>query len=253
MSHIYPFILKNIILPISDLFIGTKYYKYLKLFSKMKNLSRADIDSWQDKKFKKLIFHVYKNVPFYREYMDKNGIKPTDICSKEDLKKFPIIDKDIIRNNFEKFIPDNLNKFKYKIAATGGSTGIPMKYYLDYETQSAMWAKRIHVLSKYGFKFGDKYLALGSSSIIPNSKEKGLSKYFHKLIRVKPLNAANMGKDNCEKAIEILRNNKIKMIYGYASAIYLLAKFVIKNKIDMELNICVTTSELLTRHYEETV
>ncbi|HQO10480.1 MAG TPA: hypothetical protein PLK90_06055 [Clostridiales bacterium] len=250
---IYQNLLLNLILPAADMAAGTRYKYYLKLFRDLSKFSREDIEKWQNEKIKKLVRHCYENVPFYTEFMRDNNIRPEDIKNAEDLKVFPVLTKEFIKENFEKFIPSNLTEYRYKTAATGGSTGVPMKYYVSYKAQSAIWAKRIFVLSKFGYSFGDRYLALGSSSIIPGSKEKGASKYFHKLTRVIPLNAASMNKDNCETALAIIRKYKLKMIYGYASSVYLLAKYVLDNSIDIKLKICMTTSEKLTEHYESTI
>lgn len=250
---LYQSLLSNIILPLADRFVGTRYKHYLSLFKKMSHFERNDLISWQNEKISCLVKHIYENVPYYTEFMNKNNIKPEDVKDFEGLKVFPVLTKEYIKENFDQFIPSNLSEYRYKTAATGGSTGVPMKYYVSYEAQSAIWAKRIFVLSKYGYSFGDKYLALGSSSIIPNSKEKGASKYFHKLTRVIPLNAASMNEENCKRALDIIDKNDLKMVYGYSSAVFLLAKYVIDRKIVVSLDIAMTTSEKLTEHYEKTI
>jgi len=251
--NLYPTILKKIIFPCTDKAIGTTYSHYIKQFSKLDLASRDEIILWQNKKLQILITHVYQNVPFYTEYMNNNNISPSDIRSAEDLDKFPPLDKSTIKSNFDKFIPKNINEIKYSIAATGGSTGEPLKYYLSNETQSAMWAKRICVLKKYGFQVGEKYLAMGSSSIIPNAKASKKSTLFHQLLRMIPLSAANMDANKCKEAITLLKQHKIKMIYGYASSVFLLAKYILENNIKTPLRVCITTSEKLTEYYEKTI
>ena len=250
---LYPMILEKMILPLADRVVGTEYSRYIRRFSHVENFSRNQIIEWQNRQLGALIEHVYKKVPFYRDYMKDKGLVPHDIRSVDDLALFPEVNKTIIRENFEQFVPDNLRSFKYTMAATGGSTGEPLKYYVSYETQSAMWAKRICILRKFGFQVGEKYLALGSSSIIPDAKSSSKSSLFHQLLRMVPLSAANMDDAKCVEAVDILRRNKIRMIYGYASAIYLLAKYVLDHDIDLYVDICVTTSEKLTPHYEEEI
>lgn len=247
---IYPLVLENIIFPLADCAIGTAYSRYIKLFSKMGSATREDIRLWQNQKLHALIEHVYNHVPFYREYMNEKQLHPKDIRCSEDLRVFPEVDKTIIKKDYDRFIPDNLRQIKHTISATGGSTGEPMKYYVSNETQSAMWAKRICVLKKHGFQIGEKYLALGSSSIIPNAKTSRSSSVFHDLLRMLPLSAANMDDDKCRTAVDVLQKNKIRMIYGYASALYLLARYLLDNRISLHVDVCVTTSEKLTEHYE---
>ena len=58
----------------------------------------------------------------------------------------------------------------------------------------------------------------------------------------------------CQQYIEILDRQKIHYVYGYASAIYLLAKYALDHKIDMShMRGAFTTSENLTDVYRETI
>jgi len=251
--NLYPFMLQKVILPMTDLVLGTKYRYYMKLFSSMEKASIEDIVAWQNKKLQALVAHVHANVPFYRDFMKENGLLPEDVRTQDDLSVFPVLDKQVIKDQYKKFIPDNLGRIKHFLARTGGSTGEPLQYYMANETQSAMWAKRIRVLRKFGFHAGEKYLALGSSSIIPDAKSSGKSTMFHQLLRMISLSAANMDAAKCEAAVDLLQRHKIRMIYGYASAIYLLAKYVLDHGVDLHVAVCMTTAEKLTTHYEQII
>ena len=48
-----------------------------------------DIKKLQSEKLRKQVRHVYDNVPYYRELMDKKGVTPDDIKGIEDLHKLP--------------------------------------------------------------------------------------------------------------------------------------------------------------------
>ena len=53
-----------------DLAKRTRIRKYLKFYNEAMNWQRSDIEDFQFKKFKELIRHAYKNVPYYRELFD---------------------------------------------------------------------------------------------------------------------------------------------------------------------------------------
>jgi len=250
---IYPRILKNVILPAVDRVLGTRYSYYLRQFTVLQQSSREQIEVWQQERLHRLILHVYKHVPFYRDFMQKENLRPEDILKPADLRLFPELTKAEIKACYEQFIPDNLNSYKYMRTATGGSTGMPFQYYLSLEAHSAVWAKKINMLEQHGFYLGEKYLALGSSQIVPNAKKSITSSVFHRLIRVQPLNAVNMDAAKCEVAIQMVKKQKLRMIYGYASAVYLLAKYVLENGVDLPVELCVTTSEKLTEQYEAVI
>ena len=46
-----------------------------------------EIQKMQSEKLVKQVKHVYENVPYYRDLMDKKGVKPEDINGIEDLHK----------------------------------------------------------------------------------------------------------------------------------------------------------------------
>ena len=92
-----------------DFVTGKEVSKYYDLYKQTERYDVDEMKSYQLYKFKRLVDHCYKNVPFYREYMTNNGINPSDIVALEDIERFPIITKEIIKDNYQKFTPDNLS------------------------------------------------------------------------------------------------------------------------------------------------
>ena len=67
------------------------------------------------------------------------------------------------------------------------------------------------------------------------------------------LNGVNMSDKACDEYVDIIKKQKIQFIYGYASAIYILAKYVHNNKITLNISACMPTSEGLTSQYKKTI
>ena len=59
-----------------------------------------DIKKLQDEKLVKQVKYVYDNVKYYRDLMDKKGVKPEDIKSIDDLHKLPFLKKDDLREAY---------------------------------------------------------------------------------------------------------------------------------------------------------
>ena len=51
-------------------------------------MSREEMKKLQSEKLVKQVKHVYENVPYYRDLMDKKGVAPEDIHGIEDLHSF---------------------------------------------------------------------------------------------------------------------------------------------------------------------
>jgi phenylacetate-CoA ligase len=59
-----------------------------------------EIKKLQSEKLVKQVKHVYENVPYYRDLMDKKGVKPEDIHGIEDLHLLPFLQKSDLRDAY---------------------------------------------------------------------------------------------------------------------------------------------------------
>lgn len=251
--QLYTIILKGMILPIADKVMDTRVSYYLNLIKRMNTWTKEDIKNWQIKKLRNLINHAYLNTEYYRNLFKELELTPADICNIDDLSKLPSLSKETIKDNFEKLIPKNIRKINYKLTSTGGSTGTPLQYYIDNNSWSFSNANQIYNWEKVGYKYGNKYIALGSTSLTINEKVSLKHKIYYKLKNKIGLNGINMSNEICQDYIERIKKGNIRFIYGYASSIYLLAKYVISSNSKLEIDACFPTSEILTTKYKETI
>ena len=85
--------------------------------------SREEILKIQNEKIVKQVKHVYENVPYYRNLMDKKGVKPEDIQSVDDIKKLPFLSKDDLREAYPYGLLGTDLKNCVRIQSTSGTTG----------------------------------------------------------------------------------------------------------------------------------
>ncbi|MBE6612665.1 MAG: phenylacetate--CoA ligase, partial [Ruminococcaceae bacterium] len=72
-----------------------KYFNEL-----METAPRDQIYHLQSYNLSRTVYHVYKNMPMYRERMDAAGVKPEDIHSVDDLAKLPFTNKQDLRDYY---------------------------------------------------------------------------------------------------------------------------------------------------------
>ena len=85
--------------------------------------SREEILKIQNEKIVKQVKYVYDNVPYYRDLMDKKGVKPEDIQSVDDIKKLPFLSKDDLREAYPYGLLGTDLKNCVRIQSTSGTTG----------------------------------------------------------------------------------------------------------------------------------
>ena len=92
-----------------------------------------------------LLDHAVKTVPFYK-----------DIAVKNNLEAFPVVNKLIIKDNYDAFKSSSyLNKKKYKVS-TSGSSGTPFNLYQDKNKQNRNSTDAIYFAKRAGIAIGIK-------------------------------------------------------------------------------------------------
>ncbi len=85
--------------------------------------SVEQIRAWQNEKLVKQVKHAYDSVPYYRDLMDKKGVKPEDIKSIDDLHKLPFISKYDLREAYPYGFLATDKSDVVRIQSTSGTTG----------------------------------------------------------------------------------------------------------------------------------
>ena len=122
-------LLRNITFWSLDFIKGSKIKKH---FDDLK-LSFADIESGRKKAEQRLtgiLDHAVKTTPFYKKY-----------AGFENLKDFPVIQKNTIKENYDAFLSDIYDRDKLFKTTTSGSYGTPFTFLLSPEKRNR--AKRL--------------------------------------------------------------------------------------------------------------
>ena len=89
----------------------------------IETMSREEMKKLQSEKLVKQVKHVYDNVPYYRELMEKKGVTPDDIQSIDDLHKLPFISKADLRDAYPYGLLAKPLEDCVRIQSTSGTTG----------------------------------------------------------------------------------------------------------------------------------
>lgn len=159
-----------------------------------------------------LLSYSIKNSEFYSKYKGYNSIKD-----------FPIIDKNIIKENQNKIISKEYINTKLHYMSTSGSTGTPFKVGQDKNKRKRVLAEIIYFGELCGYDLGDRntYLRVWTKK---NSKSK-INQWKQNLIII---DISKLDEVNLEKIrIALKKSKKLKCILGYAGTLDLLAKYLL--------------------------
>ena len=243
------------IYPIADLAFHTGISSWYTKIEKMLRWSPEEIMKWQMARMKALVADAYQFSPYYRQLFDSLSLKPEDIRTFEDLEKIPPLTKEIIREHYDEILLHGKPGLHYRHTSTGGSTGNPVRYVKDNDSWGFDNAFNFWMWKQTGYRLGDRFLALGSSSLFPATKKSVLHNLYYGIRGKIPFNAMNLSPKRLDECVRLIRRKNIHYIYGYASSIFLLARYVEDNHLETTLRIkaCFPTSEILTDVYRSTI
>jgi phenylacetate-CoA ligase len=107
------------------------------------SLTAQQVQNLQQRRFRRLLRHVFRKSRFYKRYYREHGITQRDI-EKVEMKDLPVIDKRIVMDNYDELVcdpalkkddleqfiaesPEASSKYKgvYRVIHTSGSSGTP--------------------------------------------------------------------------------------------------------------------------------
>jgi phenylacetate-CoA ligase len=156
----------------------------------------------------KILKYATDKVEFYKKF---NGF--------DSLQSFPVINKNIIRNDYEAFQSPEFQGTAVVNMRTSGSTGAPFVVRHDKNKRDRVYAEMIYIWGKAGYQVGMKYVFFR------------ISNPFNMLTawvrNVLVLDDRRQDEENFEKFRKILKSNhKIKMLLGLPSTLEDLANYL---------------------------
>ena len=167
------------------------------------------------KNLNNLLTHAVATTPFYNQFKNYNT-----------LQDFPVIDKNVILQNYESFKSTRFKNAKLFKASSSGSTGIPFSIYQDRGKRNRNTADVIYFSEMAGSKVGDKlvYIKLWDHT---NRK----SKWVNFLQNIFPHSVMDTSSGDLKKLVSCLeQDNSTKAILGYPSFFEELCNYLDKQE-----------------------
>lgn len=197
-----------------------------------------------NRRLRSLVKYAYRNVPYYHSVMKDHRIHPGSIRTAEDLSRFPILTKKVIRENLESLISTAVPPAERTRLKTGGSTGVPLEFHSTPDAEARLWASMLR--SRFWQGVVRTHRMVGVSGTIPGRHEwKKNEMYF---------SAFDISDDTFSRVAKEIRKYQPKYITGYAGYLALLAEFMIESNIDDVRPIAVETqSEMVFPQMRKTL
>lgn len=246
---------KHLLLPVADAVMSRGVSKQWRILREAESYTESQLIDFQNERLRQLILHCYNHVPYYRNLFDSLSLSPDDIQTRDDLRKLPVLTKQIVREHYDELIADNASEYKSMNGSTGGSTGTPLKFKKDVGTWNMAWASSFRAWEWYGYHLGEKMFTLGGNSLVKKTRSDMAKEVFDKVImRNMKRSSAEVDDESMHKHYEAFMRYKPVAMRGYASSLVIFARYIEKNKLPLhQLRLVLTTGEMLMPDYRNTI
>jgi phenylacetate-CoA ligase len=219
-----PFLANRVIFPAHEWLKGKPTHARLRELERSQWLSPGEV---RDRQFRALRAHLdfaYREVPYYTRLLDEHGLPPARIQSFEDFARIPYLTRDLLRQHLDDLQPRRKLR-RVQRMSTGGSTGSPVTVMVDAERAAFTDATRLRAHRWFGVDMGAPEIVLWGSPI-ETGRQDWLRTIRDRLINSHLLSAFDLGEPALARYADILARERPHKLFGYASALYLLARYL---------------------------
>ncbi len=235
---------------------NSSHPEYLELFEKTQYMTKEKIADRQFFLLKNLLFHAYKNCPFYTNRFEQAGFYPKNFHSLTDIKQIPPLTKQEIQQHLENLKAQNYSNNTLSLNQTGGSTGSPLKFYVDLPRLHSRKASTFRHDRWTGWDIGMKTAVLWGHQrdFLPqqNWKNKIRDDYYERKLF---LDTSSISNEKMQDFVKKLLIFKPEIYLAYANSMYLYARYIKENNIEQfnRPQAIITSAEVLTPEQRKTI
>lgn len=224
---------------------GPGFTRFVRGYEERERFTKAEWDSWQRQQLKRLLSDAAEHVPYYRMTWTSEQKRA---AQHGDLSALPLLEKDAIRSEPEDFLDERVSRRPRWVFDTSGTTGTPIKTYWKIreirdslavrEARSARWA---------GVSFRMPRATFSGRLVEPDPHSQGPFYRYNAVERQAYLSPFHLSPATAAQYVQALRRAGVQWMTGYAVSYYLLAQYILDQKLNVPpLRAVITTSEKVT-------
>jgi phenylacetate-CoA ligase len=253
MAKIYSFFSQNVVLPVYDLVRHTGRFKYGRILDKTHWLSRDELERLQRYNLRRLLTYAYNYVPYYHRAFKERNLLPSDIKNVEDLVKLPVLTKVDIRVH-KRDLVSKLYTDRDLVPFRSGGSGDQVRFFVTKDQLSWEIAAEFRAYGWAGYSLGDNCFMFWASPIDLSKSKSFQNRLTKKLERVFIANTYIMSDKVLANFASLLLSKRPEIVRGYASSVYLMAKYLVDHRIDsVRPRAVITTAETLFPSMRRTI
>jgi len=207
--------------------------------------SKERMQMFQVEKLQEMVQLAYTTTSFYRQWFDDSGVNPDDIKNIEDLRKLPILSRDIVQSSWQSMVSSAVQKRQRIYHRTSGTTGSGLSVVVS---KSALQRINAHVSRQMQWAEVDPRdwkITMFGARVIPPEQDK--PPYWIKNFpgRQILLSGFHLSDVTVEDYFHFLKDHQDWPIEGFASTLHILSELLAKHDRKVKMKAVFSNGEPL--------
>jgi len=230
---------------------GRGYKAHLAGYLERERFTEVQWKDHQNEELERLLRLAATHVPFYRENWSKQQKESALAGSLNDL---PLLSKDSVRADAWAFVRQDIRPRSY-VYLTSGSTGTPIAtVWTAPEIRNSLALREARSARWAGVSFSQPRATFSGRMVEPNAHSQGPFYRYNLVERQVYFSPFHLRKDTAAAYVNALRRHRTVWMTGYAVSYYLLAKFILEERLEPPpIKAIITTSEKVTPGMREVI
>jgi phenylacetate-CoA ligase len=226
-------------------------YGILRRVGEIETTAHLNADQLQERQLhllRRLLVHAEAETVYYRRLFAEHGFSVQDFRNSHDLRKLPLLTKAIIGKNTQEIIADSFrSRGDLMESHTGGSTGLPMRFYRD--TECLLYRRALdHFLdNSIGFHIGDKQALLWGNPFDVPVQQSARHDLLERVVwrRISHLPVVLDDRSFSDFVLRV-KDFKPKLFKAYPSLLHFFCNFIVREELGpIKIPMVVATAEQL--------
>lgn len=214
--------------------LNGEFHGFLDALMESETWSRSDIDAFQDEQLRSVVRHAYIRIPYYHDLMHELRLVPDDIKTRADLTKFPLLTKEMVRENQKRLIDPAAPKRNLELRHTSGTTGSSLHFYSSTSVTTMQWALWWRHRIRFGLALDDLHANFTGKLVVPAEQVRPPYWRWNWPMHQALLNMHHLTSDKIVDIVGFLNRNPFAFYSGYPSILHILAATALERGLKLE-------------------
>jgi phenylacetate-CoA ligase len=208
--------------------MGRKFRQVRRVLNASEDFGPEQLRAYQVRQLRQVLDVAFTRVSFYVEWARREGANAEDFREPEDVRRLPLVSKDMIRDNRRAFTDPSRSRLTYSTDSTGGTSGRPFEFLTDNQSYRMEQAFISHLWERAGYwLMAPKATLRGRPVINPKTGNKWAYNPIHNELN---LSIYQMTKPNLPDYVGACARFGVRFLHGYPSAVSVLADFLVNHE-----------------------